>query len=219
MLDRILNINPQEKYKNGLKIHTHNYAVNRNDQGKHNSKDSALFSPLAKLLAQINWKILNIEFPSEDEMLFNFLVNDIEFITVINFREMYNSSYQEFSIYNSSRKNLRNAQTNINLKVKKESISILDTPDPIKTEYIEKLFSNANNLKNRENRTIKDLKTLVELVSGIELQLKSELEYILKVIYTFITTRNNSRVKNNFHLKTHEINPIIMQKVAIIYAD
>ncbi len=39
---------------------------------EHHSRDSALFSPLAKLMSKINWRILNIEYPSTDEMSVKF---------------------------------------------------------------------------------------------------------------------------------------------------
>jgi len=219
MLDRILNINPQEKYKSGLKVNTHNYAVNRSDHEKHHSKDSALFSPLAQLMSKINWRILNIEFPSEDEMLFNFLVGNLEFITVINFTEMYNNIMQEFAILNVSNDNSRRIHTEVKLKVEKQKISVLETPDPIVTDNLSLLFEKILSSDQIASGNISDRHILNDFLFGIEYGLNRELNYILKVIYTFISTRNKSKVKNNFILKTRENNPIIMQKVVRIYAE
>ncbi len=219
MLDRILNINPQEKYKNGIKVTTNPYAVNRHDQEKHHSKDSALFSPLARLMSKINWKILNIEYPSNDEMLFNFLVNGLEFITVINFSEMYNNSHQEFSVFHVANNNGRKMQCEVKLKVSKLEVSVLKKPDPIETENISQLFDRVAKLNILSNHQIVEPYILNGLVNGITNSVNRELNYILKVIYTFISTRNKKRVKNNFLLKTQKNIPIIMQKVALIYAE
>lgn len=219
MLDRISHINPQEKYKSGLKITTNPYVVNRHDPEKHHSKDSALFSPLAKLLSKINWKILNIEFPSNDEMLFNFLVNDLEFITVINFNEMYSNPYQEFSIFQINNNLGKKLQYETKLKVAKHELSILEKADPIETRNLSFLFDKISNLNIHINHTITNARVLNGLAEEISYNLNQELNYILKVIYTFISTRNKSRVKSDFILKTTQNIPIIMQKVAIIYAE
>ena len=220
MLDKILNINPQEKYKSGLKVPSnHNYVVNRYDQDKQHSKDSALFSPLAKLMSKINWRILNIEYPSSDEMLLNFEVNNLEFITVINFNEMYNKLYQEFSIYRSISYINKRKYHEVKLNVEKYKISVLETPDQIETENLSILFDRLSRIEFGTSLKITDKNTLKQLTERIEMDINQELNYILKVIYTFISTKSKSRVKNNFVLKTHENIPIMMQKVAIIYAE
>lgn len=220
MLDRILNINPQEKYKSGLKVPSnHNYIVNRYDQDKQNSRDSALFSPLAKLMSKINWEILNIEYPSSEEMLLNFMVDDLEFITVINFKEMYNKLYHEFSIYRDVSSLNKRKYFEVKLSVEKYEIGVLETPDQIETEKLSVLFNRVAKLNFDDSLNIIDKNALKPIKEGIALDINTELNYILKVIYTFISTKSKSRIKNNFILKTNKNIPIIMQKVAIIYAE
>jgi hypothetical protein len=220
MLDRILNINPQEKYKSGLKIPSSNYfAINRYEQEKHNSKDSALFSPLAKLLSKINWKILNVEYPSNEEILFHFLVDDLEFITVIDLGEINKEPYQVFTIYRHSKNLGKNLQYKIKLKSEKDEIGILNKADPIRTENITKLFDRCSEITNGNNYTINEPNILEEFVSGIKNAVNVELNYILKVIYTFISTRNRSKIKNKINLKTQKNIPIIMLKVVINNAE
>lgn len=219
MLDRILNINPQEKYKNGLKISNNPYVVNRHDQDRQHSRDSALFSPLARLMSQINWKILNIEYPSKEEILLNFIVNGLEFITVINFNEIYTNAYQEFSIFYTTKSKNKKLQLKVKLKVKKDKISILDSSDLIETENIFTLFDRIAEWREYRNTNIVESSILNNLLSNISFSLNREFNYILKVIYTFISTRNKSRVKNNFILKTQKNIPIIMLNVAIINAE
>ena len=121
MLDPILNINPQEKYKSGSKVNNnHLYSVHRHDQDKNNAKDSALFSPLAKLMSKINWQILSIEYPSNEEMLFHFLVENIEFITVINFSDIYTNSHHEFAVFYSARTSGKQLDYEVKLKVEEK---------------------------------------------------------------------------------------------------
>jgi len=217
MLDRILNINPQEKYKSGSKVNaSHLYAVNRHDQNKNNSKDSVLFSPLAKLMSKINWRILSIEYPSNDEMLFHFLVDEFEFITAINFTEIYSDSYHEFSIFHAGKSTKKKLEYEIKLKAEKHEISLLEKPIPIKVENISLLFDRVLEMEIQKNYNIIETHILDGLVDGIRHSLNEELNYILTVIYTFISTKHRSRIKNNFILKTQKNIPIIMQKVAII---
>jgi len=220
MLDKILNINPQEKYKSGLKVPKNPlYSVNRHNQEKNHSKDSALFSPLAKMLSKINWKILSIEYPTNDEILLHFLVDDFEFITLIDFNEMYKKPFHEFTIYRGSKKQGKKLSYEVKLKTEKYEISILDKADQIKTEGISLLFDRITELNLYKNYKVTQSHILNNFVNGIEATINKELNYILRVIYTFITTKNGSRVKNNFILKTQQNIPIIMQKVAIIYAE
>lgn len=215
MLDRILNINPQEKYKSGIKVPSVNpYVVNRYDEDKHSRKDSALFSPLAKLLSKINWKILNIEYPTNDEILFHFLVDDLEFITLIDFNDIYTEPYQQFSIYRSNQVFGKALQYEIKLKAKKEDISILNQADPISTEGISAIFDRVKQINNMDSK-ITDSLILREFVNGIQYKVNDELNYILKVIFTFISTRNRNRIKTQINLKSQKNIPIIMQKVVI----
>ena len=175
MLDRILNINPQEKYKSGLKIISNPYTVNRHNQERHPSKDSALFSPIARLMSKINWRILNVEYPSDEEMLLNFLVNGLEFITVINFGEMYKNPYQEFSIFQQTSFSGKKRQNEIKLKVEKNNIGILDTPDPIRTQTISHLFDRVDEFAPEKNCNIVEEYTLNRFTANIGNELNMEL--------------------------------------------
>lgn len=219
MLDRILNINPQEKYKSGIKVPSVNpYVVNRYDEEKQNRKDSALFSPLAKLLSKINWKILNIEYPTNDEILFHFLVDDLEFITLIDLNEIYSEPYQQFTIFRNSHTFGKTTQYELKLKVEKEDISILSKADPIIIEEISAIFDRVKQINNFGSK-ITDPVILREFISGFQNKVKDELNYILKVIFTFISTRNKNRIKTQINLKSQKNIPIIMQKVVINNAE
>lgn len=218
MLDRITNINTQEKYKNKLKVYSHSYGVYKNEHEKNSNKDSALFSALAKLMSKINWKILNVEYLSKDKMLLNFSVESLEFTTIINFSEMYTNNYQDFSILKTGSVDAKELVCEIKLSSLKSDLSVLQHPTQISVNYINMLFDRIfdlilylpqNSIKNKE---------LSKLKNDIEDELNSEFDYILRVIYTFIYTRNKSRVKTNFFLKTQEFIPIIIQKVNVIYS-
>jgi hypothetical protein len=219
MLDRILNINPQDKYKSGVKISNHPYAVNRHDHDKNNSKDSALISPLARLLSKINWEIIKIEYPSNDEILLNFLVNDLEFLTVVNLNDINEIPLQEFLIYKTTLSQNLKIRTEIKLLSKKQEISIINRPDPIITENIEYLFNRIGEFTNYETYSSSEKIVLNNFIFGFEKEINEELDYILHVIYTFISTRFQSKIKNNSFLKTEGNIPIIMQEVAIIHAE
>ncbi len=220
MLDKILNINPQEKYKSGSKITASQlYSVNRHEHDRHRSKDSALFSPLAKLMSKMNWKILSVQFTSEDELLFHFLINNIEFITVINFKELYTSSKQKFTLIKSEKKNNKETSYKVNLEVEKDNIAILNKPEYLNTDSIDELYERIINRAIYRDNNITEPYILGEIVSDLQENLNLEFNNILKAIYTYISARGNGRIKNNFILKTHKNIPIIINKVSIIYAE
>lgn len=213
MLEKILNINPQDKFKSGSKVHAVNpYIIHANDYNKQ-KKDSALFSPLAKLMSQINWKILNLEYPSDDEMLFHFLVDDTEFFTIINFNELYTEHYQEFSIQKPGIKDFTNVNYETVIAVKKDEINILAIPERIEIASLNRFF---NRIEAQESNLTLLNNYFEELTFGLENGIFSELNYILKVIYTFISTKNMEKIKRNFILKSQPNIPIIIQKIDII---
>jgi len=220
MLDRILNINPQEKYKSGLKIPSnHYYVANRDDHDKHHSKDSALFSPLAKIMSKINWKILNIDYPSKDEISFNFLVDDLEFLTVVNFNEIHTTPFHEFLVSKVRSRNGRKLKYEIKLKNEKYEVNILNKALPIETGNLSLVFDRIHEMNINTEYEIVEPEILSSFIGGIEHSLNADLNYILKVLHTFISTKNKSRIKNNFVLKTQKNIPIIMLGVAIIKAE
>jgi len=216
MLDKILNINPQDKFKSGSKVHAINpYIVHANDYDRQ-KKDSALFSPLAKLMSKINWHILNLEYPSEEEMLIHFIVDDIEFFTIVNFNELYLNSYQEFSLIKEGF--LGNSKVNFEarLEVQKDEISILEIPEKIEINSLTRFF---NRMEIQELNAAINQKFYDEIIFGLENGIFNELNYILKVIYTFIKTKHPDKIKKNFILKSQSNIPIIIQQIDIIKTD
>lgn len=217
MLEKILNINPKEKYKSGIKAPVSSvYAVQANEYNQKKRKDSALFSPLAKLLSKLNWHILKIEYPSADEVFFDFEVEDIEFITLINFNELYSEFYQEFSIYKSVIKNTKKINYEVKLNVNKDKISVLEIPEEICIDSIKRLFKR---IADQGNNYIIESHLTGEVLFGLENEIFSQLNYILKVIYTFLSTRFVNKIKKNYVLKTQSNNPIIIHKIAINNTD
>ncbi|MFZ1288755.1 MAG: hypothetical protein WAR79_01600 [Melioribacteraceae bacterium] len=216
MLDKILNINPQDKFKSGSKVHAINpYIVHANDYDRQ-KKDSALFSPLAKLMSKINWHILNLEYPSEEEMLIHFIVDDIEFFTIVNFNELYLNSYQEFSLIKEGF--LGNSKVNFEarLEVQKDEISILEIPEKIEINSLTRFF---NRMEIHELNAAINQNFYDEIIFGLENGIFNELNYILKVIYTFIKTKHPDKIKKNFILKSQSNIPIIIQQIDIIKTD
>jgi hypothetical protein len=147
------------------------------------------------------------------------LVDDLEFISVVNFNELYTKSYHEFTIFLLSNKLQKQWKFEAKLKVLKEKISIIEKPDPIITEGIQVLFDRIIDLEINSLSQITDENILSGLTQGISYALMAEFNYILKVIYTFISTRHRGRIKNNFILKTEKNIPIIMQKIGINIAE
>lgn len=106
-----------------------------------NKKRFSTFFAVSNLMSQINWKILNLEYPSDDEMLFHFLVDDTEFFTIINFNELYTEHYQEFSIQKPGIKDFTNVNYETVIAVKKDEINILAIPERIEIASLNRFFN------------------------------------------------------------------------------
>jgi len=218
MLDPILNINPNERYKSGSKSQQHFYSIQKNTEEKNHTRDSALFSPLAKLLSKINWQIINISYPSRDQIRLNFLKDNLEFLTLIDFNTLYKEQYHKFFI--SKKEIIENKvfEAKVELKVQKETITTLDKIIPLEIENIQELFSRILYLdysQNEENNYA-DPQLFSQLLFEVEDQIHEELNLILTAIYTFISIQQKSKIRNNITLNTYQNNPIIIQRVSII---
>ncbi len=218
MLDPILNINPNERYKSGSKSQQNFYSIQKNTEEKNHPRDSALFSPLARLLSKINWQIINVSYPTRDQIRLNFLKDDLEFLTLIDFNTLYTENYHEFLISKKGIIQDKDFEYKVGLKVQKETITTLDKIIPLEIENIQELFSRILYLDYAENEenNYTDQLLFSELLFEVEDQINSELNLILTAIYTFISIQQKSKIRNNFTLNTDQNNPIIIQRVSII---
>ena len=151
--------------------------------------------------------------------MFNFLIDDIEFIILIDLTKIHDDNYQEFTIIKDYISNGINIKAKLNLKSKYEKIRFINSPDPISVENINYLLDRISKFTDLQKYEIIDKVVLNNFVVGLEKSINDELVYIMRVIFTFISTRFQSRIKNNYILKTKGNIPIIMQKVAIIHAE
>lgn len=220
MLDPILNINHKERYKGGVKSQNNFYSIHKHSEEKNTSKDSALFSPLARLLSKINWRIINIQYPSADQILLNFQKGDLEFLTLIDFRELYVNPYHEFSIFKKEIRENKELTFQVQLKVKKEKIDILEKIIPLEIDGLEEIFSRISKINygdvNKQDFTIVNSQLLQNLVYGLEDKIHDELNTILKAIYTLISTHQSNKIRKNYELNIERNNPIMLKRVSII---
>ena len=220
MLDKILNINPKEKYKSGTKSSaSHFYGFYKNPVEKKYLKDAAYFSPIAQLLSRLNWQIINVQRLADEEIIFNFLVNNFEFYIRIKFKELYSNPFQKIQITQYEDLNKTKAKYELQIDVNKEKISILEKPDNISTKFIGKLFLRIGRLEMKSNVDIIQQHLLDELTYGIEYSLQEELNYILKIIYTYISKQDNTKIHNDTILKSDKNIPIMLHKVSISYSE
>ena len=222
MLDPILNINHNERYKGGVKSQSNIYSIHKHTDEKNTTKDSALFSPLARLLSKIKWQIINIQYPSADQILLNFQKGDLEFLTLIDFHELYINPYHEFSIFKKEIKNNKDLVYQIQLKVQKEKIDTFEKITPLEIEGLEEVFAriskiNPGNL-NDQPFTLINSQLLNNLIYGLEDKIYDELNTILTAIYTLISTQQSNKIRKNYELNIERNNPIMLKRVSIIGA-
>ena len=218
MLDPILNISPNERYKSGSKSQLNFYSIHKNTEEKNHQKDSALFSPLARLLSKINWQIINVSYPSKNQVKLNFLKDDLEFLTIIDFNTLYTEPYHEFLISKKEITANKNISFKLKLKVQKETVTTFNKIIPLEIDSIQELFNRISQLEFNENSEINYTNPLIfsGLLLDVEEQIHFELNSILTAIYTFISIQQKNKIRNNFTLNTSQNNPIIIQRVSII---
>ncbi|MEE9432526.1 MAG: hypothetical protein V3V16_15880 [Melioribacteraceae bacterium] len=217
MLDPILNINPNERYKSGSKSPVNFYSIQKNTEEKNRQGDSARFSPLATLLSKINWQIINVSYPSRSEIKLHFSKDQLEFITTIDFNKLYTEPYQDFTVIKKKIVSDKHINYKLNLKIKKETVTTFSEINPLEISSIQELFSRVL-LFSYENNTDTDYTNPVlflELLNGIEDEIHYEFNSILTAIYTFISAKQKNKIRNNFTLNTNQNYPIIIQRVSI----
>ncbi len=222
MLDPILNINHNERYKGGVKSQSSFYSIHQHTEEKNRSKDSALFSPLARLLSKINWRIINVQYPSNDQILINFQKGELEFLTLIDFHELYNTQYHEFSISKKTQNNGKKLEYKIQIKVKKEKITTFEKITPLEIDALEELFTRIKEINfeklNKQSLSITNTDVLNNFVYGLEEKISGELNTILTAIYTLISTHQENKIIKNYVLNIEQNNPIMLEKLSIISA-
>ncbi|MCP5064231.1 MAG: hypothetical protein GY936_17465 [Ignavibacteriae bacterium] len=169
-------------------------------------------------MSKINWQIINVSYPTRDQVRLNFLKDDLEFLTLIDFNTLYTENYHEFLISKKGIIQDKDFEYKVGLKVQKETITTLDKIIPLEIENIQELFGRILYLDYAENEENKYTDQLLfsELLFEVEDQIHSELNLILTAIYTFISIQQKSKIRNNFTLNTDQNNPIIIQRVSII---
>ncbi len=222
MLDPILNINHNERYKGGVKSQSSFYSIHQHTEEKNTSKDSALFSPLARLLSKINWRIINVQYPSNDQILINFQKGDLEFLTLIDFHELYNTPYHEFSISKKTENNGKKLEYKIQIKVKKEKITTFEKITPLEIDALEELFNRITQIDFEKVTNyplmVTNKEVLKKLHYSLEEKISDELNTILTAIYTLISTHQENKIIKNYVLNIERNNPIMLERLSIIGA-
>jgi len=217
MLDPILNINPNERYKSGSKSPVNFYSIHQNTEERNQRGDSARFSPLATLLSKINWQIINVSYPSKGQIKLHFAKDGLEFQTLIDFTKLYSEPYHKFLVSKKEMQNNKEVDYILNVKVKKETITTFSSIIPLEISNIHELFNRTLQLSYKEKAEVSFTNTLIfiELLEGIEEQIHFEFNSILTAIYTFISAKQKNKIRNNFTLNTNQNNPIIIERVSI----
>ena len=186
MLNKIRNIKPGSDYRKAGKFKGFENATRLIESSLINISDSKQLSPALKFLAKNNWKLINLKFNNNENLLLTLKIGDYEFTTlidVLNFSNIENLSYDITVQFDDDEKKIKYQAKFISHITYSE-----DTPDfsNINLTPLETLFERyvSLNIYTELNQT--DSSLIKSLVIDIKKELEILFDYINEIFLTFI---------------------------------
>jgi len=217
MLEKIENINPKSSFKEKDRKRKKENAYHTRLVEKHFIKDSIILSPAAQFLANLNWKLKDIQYLSNDKILLNFLIDDVEFYTEIDLDKLYTEEMQLFHILKSNLKYAGEEKILIDLMIYKDTIKTVGDNLKFEIPAIVDLFDRVFDLKLKTDIDKEDYVLLHNLIEEIQEKLVEELQYVLYGIYTFLDKLGKFNLVKNYLFNYDIENPLRIEKITVIH--
>ena len=217
MLEKVENINPKGSFKQKDRKRKKESAYHAHFVEKHFIKDSIVLSPAAQFLANLNWTLKDIQYLSNDKILLNFLIDEVEFYTEIDLDKLYTEEMQLFHILKSNVKYSGEEKILIQLMIYKDMVKTVDDDLKFEIPVISDLFDKVFDLKLKTDIGKEDYVLLRNLIEDIEEQLVEEFQYVLYGIYTFLDKLGKFNLVKNYLFNYDIDNPLRIEKITVIH--
>jgi len=209
MLDKIININTDVRLRSDDKSSRNNRYGKKKGAPQMAEKDSLLFSPAALYLAELDWELHNLDYPAENCVSLEFVINNLLFRIKIDFSNYFVTPEQVIFISYQ----IKDKKISLFTLLAKRKLWFIDHYKPIELKGLEQLFEimyNSTDENNQVNSFAVE-KVLVEL----ETKLNSELQYILASVFTFLDKLGKFKIIKNFRFNNNSAELVKIEKVIV----
>lgn len=217
MLDKIINIKPEYRYKEGSGS---NFGFQKfyQNAGQHRIvfQDSISFSPAAIFLSKINWQLRDIEVASNTKMSLIFSTFDFEFHAEIDFLNFYNEPRHYYSINKSFLSIGKKMKLLLRMAANKNIIRIDENVERMNLNGLDRLFERIYNLEISGEIDKYDSSVLRDLMDGIDEDIINEFNFINTAFFTLVSKLGNFKFLDNYNFNNERTEPVIIEKITAI---
>ena len=212
MLEKIININSNQPYKGKKKSGNFEKFLNKPQIEKVFGKDSISFSPGALYLSKINWQLKEIDYPAEEKVVVQFIIDEFEFTSEVDFVNFYTNNYQKYKVNKKKVDQWEKTKALVEFKVYKGQLMLEDNYSAFQPNAIRSIFKKISN----SPMEIEDSHKYSDLLYGIEDDLVLEFQLITNHLYTFINKMGKYNIVNDYVFNLADEKPITLEKITAI---
>jgi hypothetical protein len=217
MLNKVANIEPSKGYTSSSRKNATPYekAFRTYVENVSHEHDSVQFSPAAVFLAAVQWRLAEVNYSSENEVVLEFCIGDIKFNVDLNFTDFYKTTHQKVKMekvvggINGSKKQV------VELFVKKPPIRIFEKYSQFQISGIQALFEKISKLKLTGQIRKYETFTMSMLSEGLEDAIYRDFVNIFNVIYSFIAKLGKFGINKAAKFPESKAEKIIFEKIAV----
>jgi hypothetical protein len=217
MLERIINIKPEFKYRDGrgsgFGFQKFFQTANQNRTVFH---DSISLSPAAVFLSKINWQLKEMTISSKEKLNIIISVSDFEFGTELDFLSFYSTQRQYFDVAKIFISAAKSFRLLLNISAKKNRLKINDNLERIPLSGLTKLLDRIFSLEINGVIDKYDSLALRDLMDGIDEDIINDFNYINNALYTLVSKIGNFNLPENYLFNDDRTEPIIIEKITAI---
>lgn len=217
MLDKIINIKPEYRYKEGSGSHFGFQKFLQNSGGnKFLYHDSISFSPAAIFLTKINWQLKDIDLAPNKKLSLIFSTYDFEFSTEIDFLEFYSDPRHYYNITKDFLTFGKKIRLMIRMSTRKNPFHLDENIERVNLSGLDRLFERIYNLEISGEIDKYDSSVLRDLMDGIHDDILNEFNFIDTAFYTLVSKLGTFKIFDNYNFNNERTEPIIIEKITAI---
>jgi hypothetical protein len=204
MLEKIAEINVENKFGSGTRNNYAHRQYNKHDQNKKETDhDSLSLSPAFKMAAKFHLKIKQISKESTDKYFVKFDLNEFQFEIKVDLNKLLES--RQLQLYSTKQINKNDEKVNISFWVNYNMDKISDDNTIIlSTIALEKFIQKIIDLGSGSNLNIYSEASLDSLTEDIEYQFNDELFHICSIAIKFLEKLYQENISEKFGIRDEQ---------------
>jgi len=177
--------------------------------------DSVKFSPAAHYMSKVHWQVKQIRSMGKERVYLEFLLEDFEFHTEIDYIKLYNEPYHSLEIIKQAGIN-ENKKYLLKMQMRKRKAYPLKEDEAVKLKSLSTLFERIFEMKIEGAFDRSDSSALAHLTDGLAEKLENEFYFIFGLILTFVEKMGIIKVDGNLNFVQPDSDPLIIEKIVTI---